>query len=159
MTEETAADDGMLRHVLAHEEAHFAHKDHIWSLLRCLALILHWYNPLVWWAAAASRQDGELACDQRALACLGESERIAYGRTLLSLLTAKPGREIAAVRTTMSGGGRKTKSGWSASCTRPGCGGDSSMPAAGGGVPGRDRLFRAWGFLGRGSPTGSGLPL
>lgn len=110
VTEETAADDRMLRHVLAHEEAHFAHKDHIWSLLRCLALTLHWYNPLVWWAAAASRQDGELSCDQRAMAYLGESERIAYGRTLLSLLTAKPRPgDLLQCATTMSGGGRKIK--------------------------------------------------
>lgn len=106
----------MLRHVLSHEEAHYVHKDHIWSLLRCLALALHWYNPLVWWAAAASRQDGELACDQRALAYLGESERTAYGRTLLSLLTARPRPgDLLQCATTMSGGGQKTKSGWSAS--------------------------------------------
>ena len=47
-----------LRHVLAHELTHYAHKDHIWSLLRCLALALHWYNPLVWLAAALSKRDG-----------------------------------------------------------------------------------------------------
>ena len=110
VTGETAADTQMLRHVLSHEEAHYVHKDHIWSLLRCLALALHWYNLLVWWAAAASRQDGELACDQRALAYLGEWERTAYGRTLLSLLTARPRPgDLLQCATTMSGGGRKIK--------------------------------------------------
>lgn len=34
-----AAEDGTVRtHVLAHELTHFRHRDHIWSLLRCLAL-------------------------------------------------------------------------------------------------------------------------
>lgn len=41
-----AAEDGTVRtHVLSHELTHFRHRDHIWSLLRCLALALHWYNP------------------------------------------------------------------------------------------------------------------
>lgn len=35
-----AAEDGTVRtHVLAHELTHFRHRDHIWSLLRCLALV------------------------------------------------------------------------------------------------------------------------
>lgn len=110
VTPEAAEDPAMLRHVLAHEGAHWAHRDHIWSFLRCAALALHWYNPLVWKAADASRQDGELACDQLALAYLGESERTAYGRTLLALLTAKPRpADLLRCATTMSGGGKQVK--------------------------------------------------
>lgn len=40
-----------LAHVLAHEYTHFRQGDHIWSLLRSVCMALHWYNPLVWWAA------------------------------------------------------------------------------------------------------------
>lgn len=110
VTPEVAADPDMLRHVLAHEGAHWAHRDHVWSFLRCVALALHWYNPLVWKAAAASRQDGELSCDQLALSYLGESERTAYGRTLLALLTAKPRpADLLRCATTMSGGGKQVK--------------------------------------------------
>ncbi len=50
LTPQAAEGPDTLRHVLAHELTHYAHKDHIWSLLRCLALALHWYNPLVWLA-------------------------------------------------------------------------------------------------------------
>ena len=110
VTPETAEDPDMLRHVLAHEGAHWAHRDHIWSFLRCVALALHWYNPLVWKAASASRQDGELSCDQLALSYLGEGERTAYGRTLLSLLTARPRpADLLRCATTMSGGGKQVK--------------------------------------------------
>ena len=63
LTPGAAEDAATLRHVLAHELTHYAHRDHLWSLLRCLALALHWYNPLVWLAVGMSKGDGELACD------------------------------------------------------------------------------------------------
>lgn len=78
-------EEDMLRHVLAHEEAHFRHGDLLWARLRCLCLALHWFNPLVWLAVWLSKQDAELACDEGALAQLGKDERLSYGRTLLHL--------------------------------------------------------------------------
>lgn len=110
VTPETAEDTAMLRHVLAHEYTHFRHGDHIWSLLRCAALAAHWWNPLVWAAAGLSRRDGELACDEGALKRLGDGERAAYGGTLLSLVTAKPGPEdLFRCATTMAGGKKSLK--------------------------------------------------
>lgn len=75
-----------LRHVLAHEETHGRHGDPLWSLLRSVCLAVYWFDPLVWWAAAAAREDCELACDESALRRLGEGERIPYGQTLLRLI-------------------------------------------------------------------------
>ena len=74
------------RHVLAHELTHYAHRDHIWSLLRGLCLCVYWFDPLVWAAAYFSRRDCELACDEGALKRLGEAERIPYGKTLLEVV-------------------------------------------------------------------------
>lgn len=85
VTPDVLADEDALRHVLAHELTHYRHKDHIWSLLRCVCVTLHWYNPLVWAAAYVSQQDAELACDEGALKRMGEDERTAYARTLLDL--------------------------------------------------------------------------
>lgn len=110
VTPAVAADPQALRHVLAHETTHYRHGDHIWSALRALALAVHWFNPLVWWAVVLSKQDGELACDEGAIRQLGEEERQAYGETLLGLLTAKPGpRDVLACATTMTGGKRGIK--------------------------------------------------
>lgn len=110
VTPETAADPAMLRHVLAHEYTHFRQGDHIWSLLRCAALAVHWWNPLVWLAAGLSRRDAELACDEGALKRLGDGERAAYGNTLLSLVTAKPGPEdLFRCATTMAGDKKSLK--------------------------------------------------
>ncbi|MDE7220829.1 MAG: M56 family metallopeptidase [Oscillospiraceae bacterium] len=78
-----------LRHVLAHETTHARHLDPLWSLLRSVCLTVYWFDPLVWWAAAASREDCELACDEGALKRLGEVERIPYGQTLLRLIPVR----------------------------------------------------------------------
>ena len=84
-----AEDAGRLRHVLAHEDCHFRHLDHIWALLRAACLAVYWWDPLVWLAAALSRTDCELACYEAALSRLGEAERIPYGETLITM-AAKP---------------------------------------------------------------------
>ena len=101
-----AAEDGTVRtHVLAHELTHFRHRDHIWSLLRCLALALHWYNPLVWAAVVLSKRDGELSCDEGTIRRLGEGERISYGRTLVGLVARRSGAGgVLSCSTTMTGG-------------------------------------------------------
>lgn len=97
-----------LRHVLAHELTHHRQKDHWWALLRCVCLCLYWFDPLVWWAAALSRQDGELACDEGAIRALGEGERIPYGRTLVDMIAA--GRtSLLQTATTMAGGKRRVR--------------------------------------------------
>lgn len=85
ITPEAASEPETLRHSVEHELTHYRHGDHIWALLRCLCLVLHWYNPLVWLAAALSRRDAELACDEATIRRLGEAERAAYGRTLIRI--------------------------------------------------------------------------
>ena len=69
-----------LRYILAHEETHYRHGDHLWSYLRCACLALHWFNPLVWWAAILSRRDCEIACDESTLNRIGDGHRKAYGK-------------------------------------------------------------------------------
>ena len=82
-----------LAHILAHEQTHYSHCDHIWAFVRCLCLSIHWYNPLVWAAAGLSRRDSELACDEGAVRRLGEASRKAYGATLIEVAAGQ--RETA----------------------------------------------------------------
>ncbi|MBQ8390240.1 MAG: M56 family metallopeptidase [Oscillibacter sp.] len=105
VTAEVAADERALRHCLAHEETHRRHGDSIWSVLRCVCLVLHWYNPLVWLAAWLSRRHSELACDEGTILRLGEAERFAYGRTLIALTCEGRGSLLTAA-TTMTGSKR-----------------------------------------------------
>ena len=105
-----AADETRLRHVLVHEMCHKRHGDGFWSLLRSLLVIVYWFNPLVWAAALLSKQDCELACDEAAIRALGETERIPYGETLLSILTRRSSMsDVVCTATTMTGNGRNIK--------------------------------------------------
>ena len=74
-----------LSYILKHEYMHYRHKDHLWSFLRGLCLILHWYNPLVWAVAYCSKQDAELACDESVIRRFSPKEAEAYGKVLLGL--------------------------------------------------------------------------
>ena len=89
--------------VLAHEKTHYRHRDHIWGALRCVLLAVYWFDPLVWWAAAASRRDCELACDEAVTAAMEEARRRDYGRCLVELIPRRvPGTALLAA-TSMSG--------------------------------------------------------
>lgn len=102
VTAEVAEDETALRHALAHEYTHFRQGDHFWAFLRGICLALHWYHPLVWLAARLSRLDGELSCDEGTVRRLGETERAAYGRTLVRL-TCRTRRNPLSAATTMTG--------------------------------------------------------
>ena len=110
LTPAAVASPERLGHVLAHETAHVRHLDPLWSLLRCVCLAVYWFDPLVWAAAAVSKTDGELACDEAAIQALGEDQRIPYGRTLLSLIPVRkgPGAPLLSA-TTMTAGKRQLK--------------------------------------------------
>ena len=106
----TAAQADRLRCVMEHELAHRRHGDQIFALLRSAALILHWYNPLVWLAALLSRRDSELFADAGAIARLGEAERENYGMTLIELSALRPiNAPILSAATTMANGKRELK--------------------------------------------------
>lgn len=108
VTHDCAQDPALLRHCIAHETAHYRHGDHIWAVLRGLCLALHWFDPLVWWAAILSRTDAELACDEAAIRLLGEDARADYGRSLIRMTCRTHVTPLSAA-TTMSGRGRQLK--------------------------------------------------
>lgn len=99
-----------LPYVLAHEESHYRTGDHIWSLLRSLCLAVHWYHPLVWLAAYVSRQDSELACDERTIDRLGEESRSAYGRVLVDVTVEQSRKtDFLCCATAMTADGKSLK--------------------------------------------------
>lgn len=104
LTQEVAQDRDSWSHVIRHELTHLDHFDHVFSFLRCFALCLHWFNPLVWIAARVSKDDCELACDEGTIARLGEEQRIPYGQTLIRMTcrSTKPS-DLMIAATTMVG--------------------------------------------------------
>lgn len=75
--------------IVLHEYMHLRHGDHVWALVRILALIVHWWNPLVWAAVILSKRDAELACDHAVAAQLNRENRLEYARILLDTIPQK----------------------------------------------------------------------
>lgn len=100
-------DEGTAAHVIAHERAHLARRDHWWKVLGYLVLALHWFNPLVWVAYILFCRDIELACDEKVVKGLDGAARADYSQALLSC--AALGRAVAACPLAFGEGNIKTR--------------------------------------------------
>lgn len=74
-----------LAYILEHERTHIRRRDYLIKPLAFLALILHWFNPLMWLSFRLMSRDMEMSCDEGVLSRLGESIKDGYSGSLLSL--------------------------------------------------------------------------
>ncbi len=74
--------------VLKHELMHLKRCDLPVNALLCMLQALHWFNPMLWSAAARARQDRETACDAMVLASAVRDCRNDYGHALLKVQSA-----------------------------------------------------------------------
>ncbi len=77
--------DEQLRSVLLHELAHIKRRDTVVQLLAQVACALHWFNPLVWFAAWRLNVERERSCDDLVLA--SGVRPSAYAGHLLEVVT------------------------------------------------------------------------
>ncbi len=77
-------------YILAHETSHIKRFDHITKPIAFLALVLNWYNPMMWLAFKLMSKDMEQACDERVLRLMGSGIRSNYASLLLKLSTSAP---------------------------------------------------------------------
>ena len=81
----TGSSNAQLRHVLAHEMAHLVRGDLWANRLFLLVRVLHWFNPVARWSFRMLQAEREAACDEMALATLGEANRSEYAATIVEL--------------------------------------------------------------------------
>ena len=75
--------------VLKHEVNHFR-LGHCWLKgIVTVALVIHWWNPIVWLAYFVACRDLELDCDERTIEELAPDQRREYARTLVELGVGK----------------------------------------------------------------------
>ena len=76
-------DEDSRRHVIAHEKAHLARRDHWWKPLGFALLTVNWFNPVMWLAYVLLCRDIELACDEKVVQTFTAAEKKAYSTALL----------------------------------------------------------------------------
>lgn len=79
-------DAAELRLIFLHELAHLKRGDVFVQALIALLQILHWFNPVLWFAFRRMRIDREPATDALVLSRTGETEKERYGLMLIKLL-------------------------------------------------------------------------
>ncbi|WP_192797188.1 M56 family metallopeptidase [Bacillus cereus] len=79
-------DDNQLRFIFYHELAHYKRKDVRINWIMHHLLILHWFNPILWYASKCMREDQEIACDALALTYVNSGDKLEYGHTIIALL-------------------------------------------------------------------------
>lgn len=80
-----------LSYILAHERTHIRRLDYLMKPFAFLALILHWFNPLMWLSFALMSKDMEMSCDESVLKKLGNDIKGSYSSSLLSLSAKRSG--------------------------------------------------------------------
>lgn len=92
-----------LKFILVHELWHYKRKDILVNWLMQALLILHWFNPLIWYAFRKLREDQEQACDDLTLRYFGPDNSKGYAGTLIRLLECCAGPLRMANLTGLSG--------------------------------------------------------
>ncbi len=75
-----------LKYVFLHELAHLKRNDILISWITSILQIMHWFNPLVWFAFAKMRVDREMACDSLVLSYIKQERSGEYGQSIVNLL-------------------------------------------------------------------------
>ena len=69
--------------ILAHELAHILRRDYIFNILQSVVEVVFYFHPAVWWLSNQVRQERESACDDQAIALLGD--KLNYAKALVTI--------------------------------------------------------------------------
>lgn len=75
-----------IEYIILHELSHIKQKDVAIIWVSTILQILHWFNPVIWYAFSKMRRDCEFACDEYVMYYLNSQERKQYGHTILNVL-------------------------------------------------------------------------
>lgn len=83
-----------LKDVLSHEITHIRHKDNLIKILALCAVVLHFYNPFVYYVLHKWNDIAELSCDEQVIKGKNKEEIIQYGRMILEFAQKKEKENI-----------------------------------------------------------------
>jgi len=74
-----------VNHIFLHELIHFKRKD-VWiNWLTQVLMVIHWFNPLIWYAFYRMREDQEISCDALVTSRIDSEQSNNYAYTLIKL--------------------------------------------------------------------------
>lgn len=79
-------------YILLHEKTHIRRGDPFFRFFSSIALMMHWFNPLVWLFFLLSERDMEMSCDEKVIQIMGQQIKKQYSGSLLSMATANTRR-------------------------------------------------------------------
>lgn len=85
----SAMSDSDAKYIIAHEQMHITHRDHIFKPLGFILLCVYWFNPLCWLSYYLFSKDIELFCDESVIKTLDAQGKKEYSTVLLSCSSKK----------------------------------------------------------------------
>lgn len=107
----------VLEMICRHELQHIRRGDILRKLIMNLAVLVHWYDPLVWLARRLAAQDAELACDEAVLENRSADYRAAYADSILKAAAAASNRRQPLFSTGFACGKKTLKQRFTAICS------------------------------------------
>ena len=84
-------EDADLSYILAHECTHIRRRDYLIKPFTFFALIIHWFNPIMWLSFRLMSRDMEMSCDESVLQKMRQDVKRDYSNSLLSLSVKRNG--------------------------------------------------------------------
>lgn len=78
-------EDADLSYILEHERTHIRRRDYLIKPFAFFALIIHWFNPIMWLSFGLMSRDMEMSCDESVLQKMRQDAKGGYSSSLLSL--------------------------------------------------------------------------
>ena len=71
-------------YIIKHEQIHIKRFDYLIKLIAFSALVIHWFNPVIWLSYYYMTKDMEMSCDEAVLKSYGNDIRKGYSNCLVS---------------------------------------------------------------------------
>jgi len=78
--------DDEIKYIFLHELSHYKRKDILLNWIIVLLQIIHFFNPIIWYAFYKIHEDCEISCDAAALKYVKKEHYQDYGSTIIKLL-------------------------------------------------------------------------
>ncbi|MFT5873478.1 MAG: bla regulator protein BlaR1 [Clostridium sp.] len=87
-------DSNILKMIFYHELMHHKHKDLCIKGMSFVALVLHWFNPLIYMVHKELNKKCELSCDFQVIRDMNSDEKKSYGLAILNVIDSSLNRRM-----------------------------------------------------------------